>query len=565
MNASDNPEPDRVVGFPGADECARRLRLEVERLSRLPTVEWQYYVEYEGHAEKFGVDKAVLRRMVEAVVKETEKKEREKQAERRRIEARADKQRVTKDREEERKADKKERLDRQTKKEDERKAEKKERERQKALAAIAKLPRNEHEAKLRELSRRLDEDLDGLREELALLLADAETAKVRAADEPWDEPVDGKELLDETEALLRDYVVIHDDASATIYTLTVPFAWIHNEIAIWSPIVLVQGADSVAGKSLLCDIHSLLTPRAHVIVKPTGPSLYRLVDYHRPTLYVDNGDRLLARDRDLADIINSGTTRGHRIPRMVKGSLYEFDPFGLKFINGIDLLPHLEPATRTRCVTTVMLPKLPGETVIHFKHAASDERFPILRRKWLRWSNDNVTTIKSADPSMPQGFNDRLAENYALLFAIADAAGSGWPDRMRKGAVKLTRAYNEPSLGLRCLAQLYEFFETYGVLGRAGTLLITAELLEKLFEATQEDDWCNYRGSGHPINHWQISELLRPFYRGPEPRPLIHPPGETARGHDAVWYEISFKHFLGKPPPRNRSTVRGGKSKKLKK
>ena len=556
---------DHVVSFPGTDEGAHRLRAEVERLARLSTIEWMFYVESEGHAEKYGVDKTVLKRMVEAVIKEREKKQRDERAERRRIEDRADKQRTAEERKQERKADKEQRLDRQAKKNAEKQAERKERERQKALATIVKLPRSEHEAKLQELSRRLDEDLDGLREELALLLADAETARVCEAAQPWPEPVDGRVLLDETEALLRDYVVIHDDASATVYTLTVPFAWIHDEIAIWSPIVLVQSADSVAGKSRLCDIHSLLTPRAHVIVKPTGPSLYRLVDYHRPTLYVDNGDRLLARDRDLADIINSGTTRGHRIPRMVKGNLYEFDPFGLKFINGIDLLPHLEPATRTRCVTTAMLPKLPGETVTHVKHAASDERFSILRRKWLRWSNDNVTTIKSADPSMPQGFNDRLAENYALLFAIADASGSGWPDRMRKGAVKLTRAYNKPSLGLRCLAQLHECFETHGVLGRAGTLLITSELLEKLFAATQEDDWCNYRGSGHSINHWQISESLRPFYRGPEPRPLIHPPGETARGHNAAWYEISFKHFLGKPPPRNRSTVRGGKSKKPKK
>jgi len=71
-----------------------------------------------------------------------------------------------------------------------------------------------------------------------------------------------------------------------------------------------------------------------------------------------------------------------------------------------------------------------------------------------------------------------------------------------------------------------------------------------LFEATQEDDWCNYLGSGHPINHWQISELLRPFYRGPNPRPLIHPPGTTARGFDAAWFETGFKHFLGKPLPQ---------------
>jgi hypothetical protein len=406
------------------------------------------------------------------------------------------------------------------------------------------------------LARQLDDDLDGLRAELELLLADAETAKARAAATPWEEPVDLKALLGETEVVLRNYAVVHDPAAATVYTVTVPFAWVHDEIATWSPLLVVQGADTETAKSLLCDIHSLLTPRAHVVVNPTGPAVFRLVDHTHPTLYIDNGDKLLARDRDLADIINSGSTRGHRIPRVVDGKPYEFDPFCFKIINGIDVLPHLDPATRTRCITTEMLPKLSNEPVTHKKHAARDERFPNLRRKWMRWAIDDMAAVRDADPPMPEGFADRLADNYALLFAIADLAGDGWPERMRKAAVKLSREHNKPSLGRRCFMQFYEFLSTHGVFGSTGTLLITAEQLEKLFAATQEDDWCNYLGSGRPINHWQISGLLRPYYRGPNPRPLIHPPGRTARGFDAAWFEITIKHYLGKTLPRDRSTVR---------
>jgi|SRR5215471_998999 len=514
------PETDRVVSFPGDEERARRLQTEVERLSRLSTVEWMYYVESEGYAEKYGIDKTVLRQMVEAVIAETKKKQCDEQAERRRIEDRADKQRTAEERKQERKADKEQRLDRQAKKDAEKKAERKERERQKALATIAKLPRSEHEAQLRELSRRLDEDLGGLREELALLLADAEMAKVRAAGEPWPEAVDGRVLLDETEALLRDYVVVHDDASATIYTLATPFAWVHDEIAIWSPLLVVQGADTESAKSLVCDIHSLLTPRAHVVVNPTGPSLYRLVDHHHPSLYIDNGDKLLSRDPELAEIVNSSATRGHRVPRVVEGKTYLFDPFCFKMINGIDVLPHLDPATRTRCITTEMLPKLPGEPVTHKKHAARDDRFTTLRRKWMRWTVDNTAAVRDANPFMPEEFSDRLVDNYVLFFAIANVAGGGWPERVRKAAVKLSRKHNKPSLGRRCLAQFYEFLRTHGEFGSTGTLLITSEQLERLFAATQEDDWCNYLGSGRPINHWQISELLRPFYHGPVPRPL---------------------------------------------
>ena len=53
---------EKIVEFPKPEEVtpeerARRLRIEVERLARLPTVEWMYYVESVGYAEKYGTDK----------------------------------------------------------------------------------------------------------------------------------------------------------------------------------------------------------------------------------------------------------------------------------------------------------------------------------------------------------------------------------------------------------------------------------------------------------------------------------------------------------------------------
>src|SRR5262249_29689454 len=142
-DGDDDPQASRkVIDFPlSPEERTRRLRVEVERLSLLPPFERTLYIETDAakYAERYDVDKATLKRMVEAVVKEAEKKQRDEQAERRRIEDRADKQRTAEERKQERKADKEQRLDRQVKKDAEKKAERKERERQKALATIAKL------------------------------------------------------------------------------------------------------------------------------------------------------------------------------------------------------------------------------------------------------------------------------------------------------------------------------------------------------------------------------------------------------------------------------------------
>jgi hypothetical protein len=520
---------DSVLPFPVPDEeRARRLAIEVGRLARLPMVEWMLYVATESHAAKYGVDCATLRRLVEAVVKENEKKQRDAQAEQRRAEDHAEKRRVAAQRQADKEADKKAR------------------ERAKAFAELIKLPTALQAAQLKVLAKRLGEDADALRVEFEEFAAIDEKVGDSGVVETWPDPVNTKALLDDILVQLRRYVVIHDDAAATIYALSVLFAWVHDEIATYSPILVIQGADIECAKSTTSNVLALLAPRARVIVKPTGPSLYRLVDHRHPTLFVDNADKLLARDRDLADIINSSWTRGVRIPRVVEGNVYEFDPFCFKAVNGVDLLPHLDPATRTRCIVTDLLPKLSGEKVINFKHAAGDEQFSILRRKAQRWRDDNVAAVKDANPSMPEGFDNRLAENYTLLFAIADLAGGDWPKQARTAAAKLVREYGTLSMGRRLLAILHELFSRYGK-------LLTSEQIERALPA-YGDEWANYRNLGRAINKWEIAQLLRPYKIVPR---VIHPRGRPAdRGYDVAQFEVAFRHYLGKPLPGGRTLVR---------
>jgi putative DNA primase/helicase len=260
----------------------------------------------------------------------------------------------------------------------------------------------------------------------------------------------------------------------------------------------------------------------------------------------------LQRDRDLADIVNASWTRGFCVPRTVDGNVHEFDPFCFKVINGIDLLPHLEPATRSRCIVTDLLPKLAFETVTDFKHAASDECFETLRRKAMRWATDNAATIRGAEPAMPDGFSNRLAQNHILLFAIADLAGGDWPKRARDAAVKLSRESDQPSPGRRLLAIFHELFGRYG-----------AELTSRQVEVALPvygDEWANYRNHGRAINKWEIAALLRPFKIAPR---IVHPRGgKTAdRGYVVTDFEIAFRHYLGKAPPEGRSVVRKPRKK----
>ena len=254
---------DKIVDFPvTAEERARRLQAEVERLSRLPTVEWMLYLD--ATAEKHGVDKATLKRMVESVIKEVEKKQRDEQTERRRIEARAEKQAEKKARQEKAKAKEEceeiERQDRRARRDTsdrlaaERRARQRQREIDRQLAIILKQPIAEHDLRLTEVATRLVEDINDLRAQFAELL-DAERERRGIGDvQPWPEPVDVNTLLNDIHKHRRRYIIIHDEHGAVAATLWTAHSWVHNEIATHSPPLLITSADDEgnAAKTLLC-------------------------------------------------------------------------------------------------------------------------------------------------------------------------------------------------------------------------------------------------------------------------------------------------------------------------
>jgi hypothetical protein len=503
-----------------ADERARRLRAEVERMAGLPTVEWMYYLP--DTARKFSVEPPQLEAMVKAVLAEREKAERE---------AKAAVQRTTK-RRERRDA---ENAKRQEKEAD--RARKDETRKRKAIVAelkvIAKLPTAEQDRRLVTLAGQLDADLEELRAELFILVGKCDEDEI----ELWPEPVTTKDLLSDVSAQVQKYVVIDDD-SAMVVGLWTLFSWVHD-IAVHSPILLVTSAEKDSGKSTLLGVLSFLVQRPYATVELTGPGLYRIVDLLHPTLIVDEADKLFARKNDLLHIANSGWARGTRVTRIVSGFPREFDTFcpkviGMKGLNVPDTLA-------SRGVIVKMWPKRDDEKVDDFSYR-DNERFETLRRKAARWARDHGDKVAATQPAMPIGFGNRTGANWKILFAIAELAGC--IKQAHGAAVALVaKRRGQLSEGLRLLAAIRE------VLGSRVTIT-SAELVKKL-AADGSAEWVEFRGRG-AITQRQVAVLLDPYD--------IHPVSlhvdkhsTTERGYKAEWFKDAFARYL---PPK-RATVSG--------
>jgi hypothetical protein len=489
MGSSTSGDGNSVVEFPqqeiAPEERARRLRVEVDRLARLPLVEWLFYLE--GIAEKHSVPRADLKAMVEATVRANEKKAREDKAEDQQRERRVGKEQIKARREEER-------------------------------------ARREQER----------EDPEILRDEFAVFVGTEDSIRDTGHVEPWDEPADTQALLMELVAQIRRYVVMHDDVAIAV-SLWVMFAWIH-EIAVHSPNLIVTSAEPDSGKSTLLGVLSFLVPRPYSAVELTGANIYHIVDRLHPTLLIDEADQLFRRKPALTEVVNTGWTRGTRIPRVVRGDLHQFDPFCPKIMGMKNL--SLPDTTASRGIVVKFWPKLLDERITDFTFT-DDADFVTLRRKLARWSADNAARLKESRPTLPAGFGNRLAANWRLLFAIADLAGGTFPKQARAAAIKLSRKRHRPSEGLRLLTALSPMLVNREV-------ITSAEVVRQL-NADKDGEWCEFRGRG-PITQRQVAALLEQYDIFPD---TVHPtkrPTESPRGYRCAELKAVIARLLPHDP-----------------
>ena len=80
------------------------------------------------------------------------------------------------------------------------------------------------------------------------------------------------------------------------------------------------------------------------------------------------------------------------------------------------------PATlEDRAIVITMRRKTKGETIERYRPDRHGAAIDELTRKAARWAADHLDELRKADPEIPPTLNDRAADNWVPLLAIADA------------------------------------------------------------------------------------------------------------------------------------------------
>jgi len=370
------------------------------------------------------------------------------------------------------------------------------------------------------------------------------------APEPWHEPVEARAVLDELRAFVRRFVLVdaHDLVAIVLWV-----AFSHAfEIAETSPRLAITSPIKRCGKTRLIEILLMLCPRAVSSSNMSTNSVFRVIDAAHPTLFIDEADTLRANDKDeLRGILNSGHTpaNAYVIRNVPVGDTWcpkRFSTWAAVAMGGIGKLPD---TWADRSITISMQRKPPREPVERLtrRNVAAREQAGALASKLARLAHDNLNTLREANPAVLESLNDRQADNWELLLAIADLAGADWSQRARDAAVALSDdgASETDSLGERLLRDIRETFSA-----QQADRLSSKALCEGLC-SVEGAPWSEFGRTRKPLSPNRLARLLAPFAIASH---TIRLEEGTAKGYLRDDFADAFDRYL------TTSSVSGGNS-----
>ena len=386
----------------------------------------------------------------------------------------------------------------------------------------------ERQVNLRLFDHALDDFRRAQREQADMAATLAAATNTAPTPQPWPTPVDGATLLEELVTMFTTYLVLPPGADVAL-ALWVVFSHAIDAFDI-APRLAVASATKRCGKTTLIKLLAHLCRSALASSSITPAAVFRVIDAAQPTLLVDEADTFTSINPALRGILNSGHERAAAfVHRVDGGEVRRFCTFAAVAVAAIGKQP---PTWRDRAIEITMRRKRSDEKVEGLKRAKHPQ-LDDLARKAARWAVDNAQTLQAADPALPDGLDDRAANNWSVLISIADLCGPDWGARARGIAVEMSRSRNEDELATQLLGDVKEIFHA------SGRDKLSSEYIVHELRALDHRPWHDQRLTTH-----KLGALLTSFEIHSHTVRVKSPTGKpTSRGFDLKDFEDAFARY----------------------
>jgi hypothetical protein len=350
--------------------------------------------------------------------------------------------------------------------------------------------------------------------------------------QPWHNEVSGALLLNELAMHLKKHVVLPDHAAEALALFIVhTYAFELRDVTAY---LGVESPEKRCGKTTLLTFLSKVVNRPVVAANISPSAFFRVIEKTAPTLIIDEADTSLNGNEELRGILNAGYTKDTAFVVRVSNVPNESPSFSLSSSSMFptptlqnSITPdHCFPAPKTTGLSqfSVWCPKVLA-AIGHLPDTLADRCILIrmnrkrrdeacerlrnfdprnLRSFCARFVLDNREAIAAAQPAIPAGLNDRAADVWEPLLALADLAGEQWPQRARDAALALSaQAQANNPIGALLLDLAVALVET------KNDRIFTRDLIARL-NAQGQRPWHALR-NGKPIDEFWLAAQLRPY------------------------------------------------------
>jgi hypothetical protein len=285
---------------------------------------------------------------------------------------------------------------------------------------------------------------------------------------PVDDPV---ELLSEVEACLRKYCVLPSEHAYVAVTLWIATTHVLRAFD-YAPRLVVRSAEKRSGKSRLVEVAAGLVHHPLRTVNASVAYIFRSLDRpDPPTILLDEADALFStkikaeQNEDLRGLLNAGHQRGltygrcdgpNRTPK-------DFPTFSMALVAGIGNMPD---TIEDRAIVLDMRRRKESELLSSFRQRRDGPNLADLKDRLDEWGQGALALLEGSEPTMPPGVDDRAADTWEPLLAVADCVGGDWPHRAREAASHFVLEAAEEdearSQGLQLLADIRDVFDESG-------------------------------------------------------------------------------------------------------
>jgi hypothetical protein len=362
----------------------------------------------------------------------------------------------------------------------------------------------------------------------------------------------GEALLDEVQAFLQRFVAYPNPEAAVAHSLWIAHTWLMD---VWesTPRIAFLSPEPGSGKSRALEVTEPLVPRPIHAVNTTPAYLFRKVsdEAGEPTILYDEIDTVFgpkAKDNeDIRGMLNAGHRKGATAGRCTSRDgvivTEELPAYCAVALAGLDDLPD---TIMSRSIVVRMRRRAPHERVEPWRLRVNGAEAQRLSNRIAAWADSVSTGLAGGDywPEMPAGIEDRDADVWEALLAVADLAGGHWPTTARDAAVTAVTASKERplSLGVLLLADVRTVFDSVSS-ERLGTEVLLNGLAD-----LDESPWATIR-KGEALDSRGLSFRLQKYGIGPKAHKVN---GEVFKGYSRAQFEDAWSRYL---PPVSDSAV----------